>query len=382
MPWKEKSVKDQREEFVLLARTPGANIAQLSQRFLISRQTAYKWLRRYDPRLADSGLADRSRRPLSSPVRSQALVEEQVLALRAQEGWGARKIAAVLKREQQLQVAPSTAHSILLRHGAISEEASQAATPWKRFEHEAPNDLWQIDFKGHFALGQGRCHALTAIDDHSRYNLVLKALKQETREDVQKALEEAFRRYGMPRQINADNGPPWGSHVRLPGRRPLTQLGVWLIRLGIDLTHSRPAHPQTNGKDERFHRTLKAELLARRHLADMPHAQQEFDIYRHKYNYRRPHEALQMKTPSQRYKSSRRAYPDKLAAIEYLSSDWVRKVDESGWLSFKNQPIKTGKALSGYPVAIRPDPLDEEQWQVFFCHARIATFKLNSKKSL
>lgn len=381
MPWQEKSVKDQREEFVLLARAPDANIAELCRRFKISRQTGYKWLGRYDARAADGGLGDRNRKPLSSPTRSSPQLEQQVLALRAEEGWGARKIATVLGRDLAVQVAPSTAHSILLRNGCISEQASQAATRWERFEHEAPNDLWQIDFKGHFALGQGRCHALTVIDDHSRYNLVLKALKQETREEVQKALTQAFERYGMPSRINADNGPPWGSHVRLPGRRPLTQVGVWLIRLGIDLSHSRPYHPQTNGKDERFHRTLKAELLARRHLADLPHAQQEFDIYRHKYNYRRPHESLQMKTPSERYRSSKRTYPAMLPPIEYQSSDWVRKVDESGWFSFKGQPIKVSKSLSGYPVGVRADPADEQVWQVFFCHARIATFKLNDKQT-
>jgi hypothetical protein len=178
---------------------------------------------------------------------------------------------------------------------------------------------------------------------------VLKALKQESRPDVQLALTEAFERYGLPWRINADNGAPWGSYVRSPGRRPLTQLGVWLIRLGINLSHSRPRHPQTNGKDERFHRTLKAELISRRQLANLEHAQQEFDAWRHQYNHRRPHEALQLQTPSERYQSSQRAYPSSLKPIEYLAGDWVRKVDESGWLSFKGHSVKVSRALKVTP---------------------------------
>jgi transposase InsO family protein len=381
MPWKEKSVKDQREEFVLLARAAGANISELSRRFGITRPTAYKWLDRYDCRAADGGLADRSSRPLTSPRRSAPELEQQILALRAeQSAWGARKIARVLQQEQGVQVAPSTVNSILQRNGCISQQGSQAAKPWQRFEHNAPNELWQMDFKGHFALTAGRCHALTAIDDHSRYNLVLKALKHESRPDVQKALTEAFERYGLPKRINADNGAPWGSYVRRPGRRPLTQLGVWLIRVGVDLSHSRPGHPQTNGKDERFHRTLKAELISRRHMTDLGHAQQEFDAWRHVYNHRRPHEALQLHTPSERYQSSQRTYSGALkpSQIQYLAGDWVRKVDESGWLSFKGHSVKVSRALQGYPVAFRADPSSEDAWQIYFCHCRIATVKLQA----
>lgn len=301
------------------------------------------------------------------------------MIVRAAHGaWGARKISWVLNSEQDVQVAPSTVNSILRRHGCISESASQAAKPWQRFEHDAPNDLWQIDFKGHFALSQSqtRCHALTAIDDHSRYNLVLKALAQETRVGVQSALIEAFERYGLPQRINADNGPPWGASVRITDRRPLTQLGVWLIRLGIQLSHSRPLHPQTNGKDERFHRTLKAELITRKNLVDMNHTQQEFDAWRQIYNHRRPHEAIQMQTPSQRYQASQRIYSPSLAPIEYQNGDWVRKVDQEGWLSFKGKNIRVSKALYGYPVALRASEKAEQAWDIYFCWAKIGQIDL------
>lgn len=389
MAWMEKSVTEQRKEFVLLARMADSNISELSQRFGISRKTAYKWLARYDPQAPDGALQDRSRRPLTSPNHSSFELEQQVLTVRAAHGaWGARKIAWILSHEQGSDIAPSTVNSILRRHGCISEAASQAATPWQRFEHAAPNDLWQIDFKGHFALSQSpiRCHALTAIDDHSRYNIVLKALAQETRTGVQSALIQAFERYGLPKRINADNGPPWGSHVRQDDatyqkgykgqRRALTKLGVWLIRLGVELSHSRPRHPQTNGKDERFHRTLNAEVIARKHLVDMVHTQQEFDAWRQIYNHRRPHEAIQMQTPSQRYQVSQRIYSPSLPPIEYQNGDWVRKVDQEGRISFKGHEIRVGKALYGNPIAIRANPVSRQNWDIYFCFTKIGSLHL------
>ncbi|MEO6293698.1 MAG: IS481 family transposase [Burkholderiaceae bacterium] len=377
MAWMEKSVTQQRETFIQLARTEGANISELSRRFGISRKTAYKWLQRYDPQAGTASLQDHSKRPLHSPAKSSTELESTVLAVRKEHSaWGARKIARILLTEQNVHIAPSTVNAILQRHGCISEAASQAATPWQRFEHAAPNDLWQIDFKGHFAMSYQRCHALTALDDHSRYNLILKALEQETRFGVQSALIEAFECYGMPQRINADNGPPWGTNVRLSQRRPLTQLGVWLIRLGIKLSHSRPCHPQTNGKDERFHRTLNLEVIGPKQLQNMVHAQQEFDVWRQIYNHRRPHEALQMQTPAQRYQSSPRAYPSALPPIEYEAGDYVRKVDQNGWLSFKGRDIRVSKALYGCPVALRASHKSEQAWDVFFCSTRIAQIDL------
>lgn len=381
MPWMERKVQDERQEFVRLAMLPSANISQLCVRFGVSRPTGYKWLARYDPRQADSGLSDRSSRPRESPNKTSAAVELKVAELRAQQpAWGARKIARLLHTEHGLSVAVSTVNAILQRQGLITAQASEAAKPWQRFERGAPNELWQIDFKGDFALEQGRCHALTVLDDHSRYGLVLKAMQQQTRPLVQLALAEAFERYGLPAQINADNGPPWGAARRSPTRVSLTQLGVWLIRLGVRLTHSRPYHPQTNGKDERFHRTLNAELIQRRRLRDLPHAQAEFDAWRDVYNHRRPHEALQLATPAQRYASSPRSMPARLPSIEYPAGDWVRKVDVDGWLSFRGRAMKMGRALAGHPVAFRANPQSATAWDVYFCDVRLTTIDLATAK--
>jgi transposase InsO family protein len=370
MPWRTSTVIDQKEEFVRLAATGSINFSQLCLRYAISRKTGYKWLARWAAGCGSSrSLLPLSSRPLSSPRLTEASLQCQVLALRTSNpAWGGRKIAHVLMRDQGLRVAPSTVTGILHRHGLISPPASQAATPWQRFEHEAPNRMWQMDFKGHFATDTVRCHALTVLDDHSRFNVLLHALDNERFESVQACLSDAFGRYGLPERINADNGSPCGTAGQLSG---VTRLALWLIRLGVTLSYSRPHHPQTNGKDERFHRTLKAEVLAHRHFRDLLEVQHHFDRWRHVYNCQRPHEALHMATPATRYAPSPRPMPDPLPAIEYAPDRIVRKVQARGLITFKGQTIRLSPVLRGLPVALVEHQSDDDVFDVFFCHQRI-----------
>lgn len=372
MAWKETSVVEQRLEFVLLAGSGAASMAELCRRFGISRKSGYKWLSRYDEQQGQASLGDASRRPRNSPLRSPAALEEQVVQVRqAHPAWGGRKIAHVLGRDQGVQVAPSTVTSILRRRGLIDAAASRAAQPWRRFEHPVPNSLWQMDFKGHFAMHRGRCHPLTVIDDHSRYNLVLEACANEQGSTVQAALRKVFRRYGLPQCINTDNGQPWGDS----GGRYLTALGAWLVRLGINVSHSTPLHPQTNGKDERFHRTLKAEVLLRT-FADLGECQSAFNRWRAIYNQHRPHEALAMQTPVQRYAPSRVAYPEMLPEIEYGPHDTVRRVCKAGRISILGKSVFISHALHGLPVALRQSTEAADAVDVYFCHQRIKKLML------
>ncbi len=368
MPWSHHTVTDQRKEFVQLAHMPDTNISELCRRFEISRKTGYKWLAR-------ANCEDGSRRPLSSPKRTEAALEDKVLQVRHKHpAWGARKIAHVLLRDEGVMLASSTVNSVLRRHGCITQQASQASTPWQRFEHETPNSLWQIDFKGHFVTGAQRCHPLTVLDDHSRFNVVLQALGNEQRGSVQPVLQRAFEKFGLPDRINADNGPPWGSPAEPGG---LTGLQVWLTRLGVRVSYSRPMHPQTNGKDERFHRTLKAEVLARHEMRDLQDAQKHLARWRHVYNYERPHEALKMQTPASRYRLSSRRMQGELPPIEYLRGDLVRKVQKNGWIFLQGRQIRLSKALFGQPVACRPLAEEDGEFAVFFCHQMIAQISLN-----
>jgi len=373
MPWQEVSTVSLRKEFVTLASAEGANRSELCRRFGISRKTGYKWLERAGA--ACGVLADASRRPAHSPWRTEPRLEQLILALRDEHpAWGARKLRRRLQDlGQECLPAPSTMQAILERHGRIDPQGSREHRSWQRFEHAQPNALWQMDFKGHFALQTGRCHPLTVLDDHSRFALCLEACANEQGQTVQQRLSGVFQRYGLPARIGVDNGSPWGDTFG----SPYTPLVAWLIRLGVSVSHSRPYHPQTLGKDERFHRTLKAEVLDRTY-SDLPELQRRFDDWRSVYNCERPHEALGMQVPASRYRPSPRPMPQSLPPIEYSPGDFVRRVADQGWLSFRGRPLHVSKAFAGLPVALRPRPDQDGLFEVFFCHQKIAQFDLGN----
>jgi transposase InsO family protein len=376
MPWQEASTMSLRHEFVLLARQAGANRRALCRRFQISAKTGYKWLRRYE-RDGAAGLCDRSRRPRQSPRQTAAVVEAAVMAVRAaQPAWGGRKVRRRLKDLGRAAVpAASTITAIVRRHGGIDPAAAPAHRPLQRFEQARPNALWQMDFKGHFPLTTGgRCHPLTVLDDHSRFALQLQACGNEQTATVQLALTHCFQRYGLPERLLMDNGPPWGSDAA----HPHTPLTAWLLRLGIGVTHGRPYHPQTQGKAERFHRTLALELLRTRPWRDLAHCQAAFDPWREVYNCQRPHAALELAVPASRYQPSARAFPHTLPPIEYAPDDVVRRVYDDGHISFHGRLLLVSKAFRGHPVGLRPTAVDG-CFDVFFCHQRIVSFDLRTE---
>jgi len=367
MPWKEFTKVSLRFEFVKLATSDGANIAQLCRRFNISRKTGYKWIKRYIKQ-GYEGLADHCRRPKTSPNQTSDDLQKAILRLRKRHpAWGARKIRKRLQNFGWQQVpATSTITDILRRNGLIDRSESTKHKSWTRFEAAQPNDLWQMDFKGHFAAKPGRCHPLTVLDDHSRFALGLEACNDEKALTVQQRLIRIFKRYGLPGQMLMDNGSPWG----LDQRHSFTWLTVWLIRQGIGIIHSRPFHPQTLGKDERFHRTFKAEIGQYCIGMNLSQCQQRFDAWRNVYNIQRPHEALDMQVPADRYQPSNHQYKQKLPPIEYAPDDQVRKVDDGGWISFKGTLYRLSKAFYGQRVALRPTHTDG-LYDVYFCNQKI-----------
>ncbi len=373
MPWKEVTRVSLRKEFVLLAFTEGVNISELCRRFCISRKTGYKWIRRYIHE-RDEGLADRSRRPKSSPNATDAKMTEAILHIRSlHPAWGGRKIRARLRSLGYHGVpAASTITAILKRHGRIDPEQSVKHKAFKRFEAAQPNDLWQMDFKGHFKAANGRCHPLTVLDDNSRYAVALQACENEQGDTVRQSLEGIFCRYGLPRSILVDNGSPWGSdkeHVYTP-------LTVWLIKMGITVIHSRPYHPQTLGKDERFHRTMKEEILFSCMGLAIGQCQRRFDKWRNIYNFQRPHESLDMAVPASRYQPSCRTYIDKMQEPLYSHEDQIRKVQHGGWISYRGKQFRVPKAFRGQYVAIRRT-LTDGFFNVHFYNQRIAQINLN-----
>jgi transposase InsO family protein/transposase-like protein len=377
MPWQPQAMMDIKREFVALASQAGANRRELCRRFAISPTTGYALLRRHSQE-GPQALLPLSRRPHNSPGRTDEQLEQHVLDVRCEQPtWGARKIARRL-RDLGLQdvPSPSTVTAILHRHGCISEAATAAAQPWQRFEHGCPNAMWQMDFKGDFMTTQGRCHPLTLIDDHSRYSLAVRACANVSTETVRPLLGQVFQRYGLPARINTDNGAPWGT-PRQP-RNSLSMLAIWLIRLGIHISHSAPYHPQTNGKIERMHRTLKGDLLSRQTYTDLLDAQRAFEQWRITYNHVRPHDALGLDTPAQRYCASARAYPSTLPPIEYPSGDLVLTVGWNGQARLNKHKFSVSSSLMKLPIAARPDAAYDGCFDLYFCHHRFGRIDLRS----
>lgn len=376
MPWREVSILEQRREFVRLAVQEGANRRELCRRFGIHHTTGYKWLERWT---GEGELRDRSRCPHNSPGRTKGEIEQAILAVRdAHPAWGPRKIARYLERAGDAVPALSTVHAILRRHDRIGPPPGGAAAAL-RFEMPAPNQLWQMDFKGWLKLADdSRCHPLTVVDDHSRYALCLEACADERRKTVQQRLELTFRRYGLPDAFFVDHGSPWGDS----GGQRWTALGVWLLKLGVKIIHSRPYHPQSRGKNERFHRTLKAEVFALKRFRDLSEVQQALDRWRSVYNLDRPHEALDDDVPASRYRPSSRPMPDRLPEVDYDENEIVRRVPTSNdYIAFKGRRWKMPQAFRGERVAIRPRA-EDGHYAVFFGAHQIAEIDLTGRQGV
>jgi hypothetical protein len=249
----------------------------------------------------------------------------------------------------------------------------------QRFEMPAPNMLWQMDFKGWVRLGNDmQCHPLTVVDDHSRYDLCLQACADQRTDTVRGRLERTFSHYGLPEAFFVDNGSPWGD----PSGERWTRFSVWLLKLGIAVIHSRPYHPQSRGKNERFHRTLAAEVFALRRFRDLAETQRAFDTWREVYNFERPHEALGQQVPASRYRPSQRSMPPRLPEVEYESGEIVRRVSTTkAYVSFKGHQWKVPQAFRGERLVIRPTA-SSAQYGVFFGAHQVAIIDLASGKSV
>lgn len=373
MSWKETTLMSQRTAFIEQAKAADTNISALCRSYGISRKTAYKWLKR-EREAGAAGLLEQSRRPDHCPTQTSAEMERQVLAMREDHpAWGGRKIRRVLQNRGYTGVpAASTITAILRRNEKIDPEEAAKHKPFQHFEREQPNELWQMDFKGFFALqAGGYCHPLTVIDDHSRFLVGLKACPNETYPTVQSQLTAIFEQYGLPERILMDNGSPWGDDRD----SPYTILTTWLFRLGVAITHGRPYHPQTQGKDERLNRTLLDEVISRYEMVSLVDCQARFDEWRDIYNYLRPHDALQLDMPGSHYQPSPRPFPSVLPPVTYEPDDILRKVDVCGKITFHNHCFRVGKAFRHQPVAVRPTDTDGI-FQVFFCQQKIAQISL------
>ena len=363
-------IREQRVRFVVAAVRREKPIAELCGEFGISRPVGYEWLRRY-LQGGVPAIAERSRRPHHSPQRKDPTIEQRVIELRQRyPDWGARKLRVVLEREGVV-LARNTIHRILLRHDLIHpDDRHEPATT--RFERSAPNELWQMDFKGpklwHQPVGP-----LSVIDDHSRYLVVLQAAGSTRIEAVKEPLIRVFSECGLPNEMLMDHGTPWWNPQTTGG---MTQLSLWLMRQGINLHFSRIRHPQTQGKVERFHGELQRALARRRVLVS--DIQAWLDEFRWEHNHVRPHESLNMATPSTRWSPSLRTYDPHLPRWEYPANSHVLKVDSSGKISLKGKHCKISIALAGEWVRLEQI---ENRINVYYCTTLVREIDLGIQRS-
>jgi transposase InsO family protein len=349
MPWKVADVMGTRIEFLVKAAEKKESFSELCQRYRISRMTGYRWVRRLRETGSLSLLEEKSRKPHRSPGQTSAEVEKQVVDLRSKTGWGARKLSHVLLRDSMVLVPAPTAHRILRRHGCITQVRPQPVATC-RFEREEPNELWQMDFKGHYLTDWGVCHPLSILDDCSRYAVGLFARTATDYQGVSQCLIEVLMREGVPESILTDHGSPWWSTTNGHG---LTRLSVEIIKQGIELTYSRIRHPQTQGKVERFHRTLSDYVKHKGRPETLSGWQRLCDEFRLEYNQVRPHEAVDMDTPADRYRPSVRTYNPNPADWQYPPDALVRRLNKSGTVRHGKNHFFVCEALAGEPVWLR-----------------------------
>ena len=375
MPWKERTVAQMRKEFVERVLAGEKSKSALCKEYGISRPTGDKWIKRY---IEGYPLDDKSRRPHTTPNQTPPETEEKIIGYRIKyPAIGAVKIRKMMENEGYTELPSArTINNIFKRNGLITEEASRATTPYQRFVKEAPNDMWQADYKGHFLIGDGnRCHPLNIIDDFSRFNICSEAQLSETQAEIKPIIIRIFKEYGMPKTLLCDNGNPWGTG----GRRGYSEFEVWLMELGILTLHGRIYHPQTQGKEESFNRSMTKELLKYNTFADKFDAQRKFNEYREFYNNTRPHHALNLDTPAQHYCKSSRKYPDKISEWEYPEGYHIKHVNKDGYIKWNEKYYYLSEGFRKKNIAIRESHI-ENCVSLFFREFRIGRIDVKKEE--
>ena len=373
MPWRDWSPMDEREQFIADYQRQLFTMRQLCDRYGVSRKTGYALLERYE-REGVTGLQPRSSRPGRSPQATAPPLVDAIVAMRKRyPSWGGKKILAVLRDRYPGSPWPavSTANDILKRHGLVpaGRRRRPVGHPGAPLTvPQAPNDIWTVDFKGQFRTGDARwCYPLTLCDGYSRYLLVCQGLRAPTSAGAFGALRRAFSAYGLPRIIRSDNGEPFAAATL--GR--LSRLSVWWIRLGIRPELIAPASPHQNGAHERMHRTLKADTT-RPPAHDLSGQQRRFRRFRRIYNHERPHEALGQQPPDRRYEASRRAFPPRLAPLDYPGHYEIRRVGASGAISWQSRELSISTVLVAQAIGL--EPIDDGLWDLHFGPVRLGRF--------
>lgn len=362
---------EERHAFMLRWRVQEESLSELCRCFDVSRQTAYKWIARYQ-QSGLLGLADRSRAPVHHPNQVSDDIQDSILHVRTSHPlWGPKKIRAWLNREHPDTLWPveSTIGELLKRHGLTHSRRRSHKTPvyTDPFVHCTDvNHVWSADFKGWFRTGDGhRCDPLTLTDNYSRFLLRCQAVRHTDHVHVKAVLEAAFREYGLPNALRTDNGPPFAT-TTVGG---LSRISIWLYKLGIIPERIAPGQPAQNGRHERMHRTLKAGT-ATPPRATLRAQQRAFDSFRHEYNTQRPHEAINQQPPASLFRASSRSYPSRLPEIVYPDYFLTRTVHAQGDIRWKSRQIYLSDTLAGELIGM--DQTDTDRWTIWFGPIKLA----------
>jgi len=373
MPWHGVLPVDLRLDFNRAYASGLFSMTDLCDQYGISRKTGYKWVGRYEAE-GRAGLVDRSRRPHHSPRATAAEIAERLCeARRRHPTWSARKLLAILRRQDPGVSWPkrSTGCGLLQARGLVRvrrrrDRSRAPAAPLPAITR--PNEVWTTDFKGEFRTGDGAyCYPLTLRDGFSRYVLRCDALATKRSEVVRQQFERAFAEYGLPDRIRSDNGGPFAA----TGLTRLSHLSVWWTRLGILPERIALGHPEQNGSHEQFHRVLKAETT-RPPAPNRIAQQRRFRRFAAEYNHERPHEALQDQPPASCYTPSRRSLPAQVPAIVYPGHMEVRRVSSIGSVSWRGRALFLTEVLAGEDVAF--EEVDDGIWMLLFASVRLARF--------
>jgi transposase InsO family protein len=366
MSWRTGSLISIREEFALLALARREPFRQLCLRFRIGRSTGYKWQRRFQ-RHGRAGLSNQSRRPRRSPRQLARRWQKALRQLRHRHPtWGPLKLRARLRQlHPRVRLPAERTLGRWLRRWQLvparrrHQRRGPVLPPRSRTVARAANDVWTVDFKGWFRTGDGtRVEPLTVRDLKSCFLLAIRLLPNQSEPHARRAFRALFQRYGLPRVIRVDNGPPFGGS----GPLGLSRLSLWWRRLGIRVEFSRPAHPEDNAAHEQLHQVYQLEQATTPGPTPPAH-QRRSDRWRKTYNYIRPHQALGGRTPAQGYHPSPRRLPKHLPAGSYPPTWSPRRVSPDGRLFWQGRQRFIGRAFGGELVGLKT--VQPGVWKVF-----------------
>ena len=375
MPWKENDIVKLRKQFIEeYLGNDYPSFSFLCASYGIARPTGYKWRNRF-MQGGFNGLADRSSAPKIIQHQTPDDISQLIIETKLRfKHWGPKKILDYLKRHNPELTLPadSTAGEILKREGLVKKRKKRWSVPANEqafSEITMNNQVWGIDYKGQFKLGNGEmCYPLTITDSYSRYLLCCQTLQSTCFVDAKYWMEEVFKKYGLPDAIRSDNGSPFAS-IAAGG---ISRLSMWWIQLDIRPERIKPGHPQQNGRHERMHKTLKGETTKPASYNEKLQ-QKQFDDFLHEYNHERSHEALERKCPDEVYQSSTREYQDKLSPIIYDEELHVRVVKRGGEIKYRNTYIYISQVLSGEHISL--EEIDNDVWEVRYSFYKLGIIR-------